>query len=154
RFRADLFYRISAMRVRVPPLRERPEDVAPLARAIYREIVGDDAEPPATLLAAIARHSWPGNVRELRNFIERSVLLGPQLPEQAAPDDSDDSALSFREAKARAMASWERRWVARLLRSHDGNLTQAARSAKTDRNYLRELLRRYGLDARADGAGE
>jgi two-component system, NtrC family, response regulator GlrR len=149
RFRADLFYRISTLRVRVPPLRERPEDIPQLAEAIYREIVGSGAAPPVGLLAPVARHTWPGNVRELRNFIERSVVLGPQLPDRApAGDIDDDSGLSFREAKARATQLWERRWLERLLRDHDGNLTQAARTARTDRNYLRDLLHRYGLQAR------
>jgi two-component system response regulator GlrR len=151
RFRADLFYRISALRVRVPALRERPEDIPLLADAIYRELAGAGATPPPGLLAPAARHPWPGNVRELRNFIERSVLLGPQLPERAATGElDDDRGLSFRDAKARATQLWERRWLERLLSDHDGNLTQAARAAKTDRNYLRDLMRRHGLPARPD----
>jgi two-component system response regulator GlrR len=151
RFRADLFYRISALRVRVPALRERPEDIPLLADAIYRELAGAGATPPPGLLAPAARHPWPGNVRELRNFIERSALLGPQLPERAATGElDDDRGLSFRDAKARATQLWERRWLERLLSDHDGNLTQAARAAKTDRNYLRDLMRRHGLPARPD----
>jgi transcriptional regulator with GAF, ATPase, and Fis domain len=144
-FRADLFYRISTLRVRVPSLRERIDDLGPLVARLHEEISGG-APLPAELLAIVARHTWPGNVRELRNFIERSVLLGVHSPDpDAASSDPSDHGLAFRDAKNRAVAAWERAWLDRLVRSCNGNLSRAARAGKMDRNYLRDLLRRYDL---------
>src|SRR5207247_2605360 len=76
-FRKDLFYRLAVARVCVPPLRDRREDVLPLARAFLRTATGDAAaELPPDLSAMLAAYAWPGNVRELRNVIERHALLG------------------------------------------------------------------------------
>jgi DNA-binding NtrC family response regulator len=152
RFRSDLFYRLSTMRVRVPSLRERTEDIAPLVAHFYAELAGPAASPPIELLMAASRHSWPGNVRELRSYVERSFLLGPQPVDDAAGStpvapatSNDDLATSFREAKARATELWERDWLGRLFKAYAGNLSRAARAAQMDRNHLRSLLRRYGL---------
>src|SRR5262249_20868719 len=78
RCRSDVFYRLSTLRLRVPSLRERGEDIAPLVAHFYAELAGPDAAPPIELLMAASRHSWPGNVRELRSYVERSYLLGVQ----------------------------------------------------------------------------
>jgi two-component system, NtrC family, response regulator GlrR len=143
RFRADLFYRVSTLRVCVPALRERLEDIAPLVTRLYRELAATDADPPADLIARAQRHHWPGNIRELRNFVERSVVLGPNDP--VAGKDASEVGAVFRDAKAAAIHAWEREWLGRLIRAHDGNLSRAARSAQMDRNYLRDLLVRHGL---------
>ncbi len=88
RFREDLYYRLQVVPVRVPPLRERPEDVLALARHFVRQLTPEGQEPPRLgpdALAALAAHSWPGNVRELRNVIERSLAFG-SLPEMLGAD--------------------------------------------------------------------
>jgi DNA-binding NtrC family response regulator len=113
------------------------------------------ASPPeSAMLAAVPSHSWPGNVRELRSFVERSFLLGPQPPDPAstpAPTRaSDDLSLSFHDAKAQAMSTWERDWLGRLFKTYGGNLSRAARAAQMDRNHLRALVRRYGLQPASD----
>jgi two-component system response regulator GlrR len=146
-FRSDLFYRISTLRVRVPALRERGEDLAPLVDRFYRELAGPDTAPPVELLTAAARHTWPGNVRELRSYVERSYLLGPQQPDEAPKVERgyDDLTLTFRDAKAKAMSEWERDWVGRLFKTYGGNLSRASRAAQMDRNHLRSLVRRYGF---------
>jgi transcriptional regulator with GAF, ATPase, and Fis domain len=144
-FRPDLLYRIGMLRVRVPPLRERAEDLALLVDRFYREFAGEDVAPPADLLASAMRHSWPGNVRELRGFVESSYLLGPQLLGEHVASSADDIALTFRDAKARAMIEWERSWIARLVKAYRGNLSRAARAARMDRNHLRSLMRRYDV---------
>jgi DNA-binding NtrC family response regulator len=147
RFRSDLYYRLNTFRLRVPPLRERREDI-PLLVAHYFEEMGG-GEPPASLLSDFARHDWPGNVRELRAAVERAVLLGDPavwqgLSEDAPAPRADDNA-SFREAKERAVGQWERDYVRALIAKHQGNISRAARAVRMDRNHLRELMLRHGI---------
>ena len=158
RFRTDLLYRLNTVRLRVPPLRERRDDIGVLAGHFWTQFANDPhAAPPAELLIDWLRRDWPGNVRELRSAVERAVLLDDPsiwaeisttvaVPEiaGAAPADFDEAA-SFRVAKERAVASWERGYVRELVRRHEGNLSRAARAARMDRNHLRELLRRHGV---------
>jgi DNA-binding NtrC family response regulator len=155
RFRADLYYRLDVMRLRIPPLRERREDIPLLVDHFYRIYAGDDTTTaPDALVAALSEHSWPGNVRELRSAVERAVLMAdPELqvePIATAPVTSGhvlDDRLSFRESKERVVTSWETWYVTELLARHNGNLTRAARAARMDRAHLRELLRKYGAKA-------
>jgi two-component system, NtrC family, response regulator GlrR len=139
-FRADLFYRLAVVRLLVPPLRDRPEDVEQLVRFFHAEIAPDAAPLPAELVELWKGQRWSGNVRELRSAIERAVLLGDAAREPGAAPPS-----SFREAKERIIESFERAYVTELVAQHGGNLSQAARAARMDRNHLRELLRRYGV---------
>ena len=152
RFRSDLYYRLNTFRLRIPPLRERRDDIALLVAHFYRQL--SPAEPPAELLADLARQDWPGNVRELRAAVERAVLLGDPMVWHALSGDApaaDDAHLidgtSFRAAKERAIAAWERDYVRALIARHDGNLSRAARAVRMDRNHLRELLRRHRITA-------
>ncbi|HJZ83818.1 MAG TPA: sigma 54-interacting transcriptional regulator [Polyangia bacterium] len=164
-FRSDLFYRLNIVRLRIPPLRERREDIPLLVTHFYGQFVSDgDPNPPAELIASLSRQDWPGNVRELRSAVERSVLMGdPQLwreivdpplaPAGAAPVPGAadfDPTVSFRAAKERAVASWERSYIGELVRRSGGNLSQAARMAHMDRNHLRELVRRHGIPVREE----
>jgi DNA-binding NtrC family response regulator len=147
RFRSDLYYRLNTFRLRVPPLRERREDI-PLLVAHYYEELGA-GEPPASVLADLARHDWPGNVRELRAAVERAVLLGdPQVWQSLAADDAPARPaenMSFREAKEIAVSQWERDYVRGLIAQHQGNISRAARAVRMDRNHLRELMVRHGI---------
>jgi two-component system, NtrC family, response regulator GlrR len=155
-FRADLFYRLHVVPIRVPPLRERPEDIAVLATHFYAQVAPDQLQgPPAELIGALCAQSWPGNVRELRSAVERSVLMQDvQLwdrikepesqPSFAAPVITATAELPFRVAKERAVARWERDYLKSLIGSTGGNLSAAARLARMDRNHLRELLSKHG----------
>ena len=157
-FRADLYFRLNVLNVRLPPLRERREDIAVLslhfmqhfARAFDRQV---GALTPGSLRKLLA-HDWPGNVRELRHVIERAVVLarGPGLVADdieidgggdAIPDDDQ----SFRVAKARMIDSFERRYLENLLGAHHGNVTHAARAADKNRRAFFELLRKHHIDA-------
>jgi len=155
-FRSDLYYRLHVVSLRMPPLRERREDIPLLVEKFYEQFAGRPGAPK-TLVDELAGHDWPGNVRELRAAVERAVLLGdPALwrslveettgsaPAPGEPEAFDD-ALSFRAAKDRAMVRWERGYLAELLRRHGNNLSRAARAARMDRTHLRELGRRYNL---------
>ncbi|WP_437878832.1 sigma 54-interacting transcriptional regulator [Sorangium sp. So ce513] len=157
-FRSDLFYRLNVVRLRVPSLRERREDIPLLVAHYYRQFA-DRADPPAELVERLIHHDWPGNVRELRSAVERAVLTGdPALgeggvagPREGGDDEGalrpDDLELSFRQAKERTVARWERAYVKALIRANGGNLSHAARAGRMDRNHLRELLRRHGVTA-------
>jgi transcriptional regulator with GAF, ATPase, and Fis domain len=142
RFRPDLYYRLNVLRIAVPPLRERHGDVELLAAEFWRTFRPEVAPPPA-LLAHLATQSWPGNVRELRNAVERAALIGWK-PEPIGAQET----LSYQQAKERAVWEWERGWVERLLATHAGNLSRAARATRMGRSHLRELARRHGIMTR------
>ncbi len=159
-FRSDLFYRLNVVKLRIPPLRERPTDIPLLVAHFFRQFVGnEEAEPPAALLAAMSRQTFLGNVRELRSTVERTILLGDpehwqELNAPAAPSTGEavirhtfDPSASFRMAKDKAVARWEKWYVAELVGRHDNNLSSAAREARMDRNHLRELLRKHAISA-------
>jgi DNA-binding NtrC family response regulator len=157
RFRQDLYYRLNTVRLYVPPLRERREDIPMLVANFYRQLSRSGDDPPAELIADLTRHDWPGNVRELRAAVERIVLLGEpavwrELSEQTSATSGPRyvPGVSFRAAKERAVSDWEREYLREVMTRHDGNVSRAARAVRMDRNYLRELLVRHGL--RADDA--
>ena len=157
RFRSDLYYRLNTFKLRVPPLRERRDDIPLLVSDFYAQLAPNEDGPPSELLADFVRHDWPGNVRELRAAVERTVLLGDpsvwrELAEEYATDTPapaaprvDQFATSFRVAKEQAVAAWEREYVRALIAAHDGNLSRAARAVRMDRNHLRELLVRHRI---------
>ncbi len=156
-FRADLYYRIAAARIVVPPLRERRDDVVLLAEHFAREVAGAEGALPAELLAALPQQHWSGNVRELRNLVERTIAEGAEGAggEPAWPGDGDLGASSpraeappverYRDARAQAIADFEQRYLKALIESVDGNASEAARRARMDRPYLLSMLKKYGL---------
>ena len=160
-FRMDLYYRLNTVRLRVPPLRERREDIPGLVAHFHEQLA--DGAPPPELVTALQEQDWPGNVRELRSAVERAVMLrDPALlallaeasaaspAAGAAPVLDDDQSfapgVSFRAAKERMLLRWESWYVAELYRRSGGNLSQAARAARMDRTHLRELLRRSRVE--------
>ncbi len=168
RFRADLYYRLEALHLTIPPLRERRDDIPALVEHFCRRTMADvdDAFIEALKLKFI-HQEWLGNARQLRNAVERAVLLGafaddedlaahspPLTPANAAPAadppplaPTDASPrVSFREAKEAAVVSWERDYLSRLMREAGGNLSLAARLARIDRGHLRDLLRQQQVN--------
>jgi two-component system nitrogen regulation response regulator GlnG len=161
RFREDLFYRLAQMRLVLPPLRDRPADVAVLCAKILREIAGSG--PPLTLessaLAQLETLPWPGNVRELRNVLVRAAALasgrviqradvaGEGLGFRGAREERAALDLSgpFAAAKERAVDRFESAYLAALMRRCAGNLSLAARESDVARNHLRDLLKKRGL---------
>ncbi len=158
RFRSDVYYRLNTFRLRVPPLRERRDDIALLIAHFYGQLSRSGGEPPAELIMDLTKHDWPGNVRELRAAVERIVLLGDPKVWRDITDDAPSTpapreearfvdGMSFREAKERAVGEWEREYVRSLIDHHEGNLSRAARAVRMDRNHLRELLVRHRIRA-------
>jgi len=149
-FRADLYYRLAAARVVIPPLRERPDDVEPLVRHFVAQRQGSYDPMPfgSGTLEALAAQPWRGNVRELRNVVETALAMGGLSLDSKALTRAgavDPSKLSYREAKAEALEQFERRYLSALIEACDGNASEAARRARMDRSHLLTLLRRHGL---------
>jgi len=161
RFRSDLYFRLAVVRIELPPLRQRPEDLPALARTLLESMGVSDDEIRALctpeLLADLKRGAWPGNVRELRNHLERCLVFqealpidaGSAAPQAAAGSSSGEPAVNPREpyavARRRAIDAFERAYVRELLALHNGKVSPAATSAEVDRVYLYKLARRHGL---------
>jgi DNA-binding NtrC family response regulator len=156
-FRRDLFYRLSVMPVRVPPLRERVEDI-PLLAAHFLEQAARRSKKSVRAIApaglhALMRYPWPGNARELENVIERAVIVatGAVLDDVArflAPAGAHapvDLSLPFRDAKARVVEEFERAYIQGLLEAHGGKLSAAAKHADMDPKNFSDKVARYGL---------
>jgi transcriptional regulator with GAF, ATPase, and Fis domain len=171
RFRDDLFYRLAKVSVRVPPLRDRLEDLEVLVEtflAAFGRRDGGRLFSPA-VLEQMRQHDWPGNVRELRNYVERSIVLddapppslmrsmgsgtvpvtpltGEEKASSQQPSESEiDRQIPFRLAKERAIEKFERAYIGPLLEECEGNMSKAARTAKMDRMYLHQLAQKYGF---------
>jgi two-component system response regulator AtoC len=162
RFREDLFYRLHVYPVRLPPLRERRDDVPLLAahfldkhsRAHGRELTGFELDA----LRALTTYAWPGNVRELENAVERAVVVAPpplvrlvDLPAEVreAPAASLPPEvlvrMPYKQAVDLAREQVSREYLTALLREFGGNVTHAAERAGVERESLHRLLKRYGV---------
>lgn len=172
KFREDLYYRLSVVKVSLPPLRERTEDIPLiverfLSRGKFNQLadgklkilrVEDDA------LKMLARYQWPGNVRELSNVIERAVSfvegdtiaknhLDFVFAEMAHGEERTermkvDSDIPFKDAKQRIVEDFEKEYLVDLLNRYNHNLSKAAREAQIDRKHLRNLLKKYNIPSK------
>ncbi|HVE81890.1 MAG TPA: sigma-54 dependent transcriptional regulator, partial [Myxococcales bacterium] len=152
KFRGDLLHRLAVIRVHLPPLRERREDVPELLEVLLGAM-GERARgftPSPELLAALEEHDWPGNVRELKNLAERAVALANEgqveveaLGLKAVPPPAKTT--DYRAAREDALNRFERQFVLQLLRAADHNVSRAAREAGIDRVYLHRLMRKHGV---------
>ena len=167
RFRGDLLYRLAVVRVQLPPLRARPEDIA----LIVEKLIGDQLADGSTIagpnLERLVNYSWPGNVRELRNVLTRALALSPrvtgapsfdQLVFNLASDASApatlgfsfpgvESPLPYKEARQSLLAQFEGEYVQALMRRHGDNVTEAARAAGVSRKHIHSLLKRIRSDS-------
>jgi DNA-binding NtrC family response regulator len=153
RFRSDLYFRLAVVQIRLPALRERPDDLAMLVDAILAELGAGDDPVAQTLRTADARaqlaaHAWPGNVRELRNYVERCLVLRSPLPPGALPTavpPAIDAGEPLKLARDRAIRVFEHGYLSQLIQRANGNVAAAARAAGVDRIHLYRLLWKYGL---------
>ncbi len=158
RLRRDLFYRLNVISLRLPPLRERREDIPLLARhflAKYADEFDKRARDYALdALHALVLYDWPGNVRELQHVVERAVVLSErrvvcaadiQLPRGDVTTATTPPA-SFKEEKSRVIEQFERGYLLNVLRVCGGNITRAASLARKNRRAFFQLIRRYGID--------
>jgi Nif-specific regulatory protein len=156
RFRKDLYFRLNVITITVPPLRERREDIQPLAAFFVQSYCREMKRPPMTIsrdaLDLLCRHDWPGNVREMENVIERAVVLGagPQIGPQ-------DLSLSTKEAPGaitevslelpfhRAVLAHKRALIEQAIAQAGGKKAQAAASLHLHPTYFSRLCRQLGI---------
>lgn len=172
-FREDLFFRLSVIQQILPPLRERTDDITLLANHFLQSFTqkhpnNRSLHMSSDALEVLQRHNWPGNVRELKNVMERAYslcdsdtigrndlhlnsALGPapaSTPVMSAGGDNVfgvDLEESYKDAKQRVVDHFEAAYMSRLIDAHDGNISQAARTAGLTRYHLRELLKKHDL---------
>ena len=165
-FRADLYYRVSVLCVTLPPLRERREDILPLAEHFVAKHGGVPVSLSAAAVEALLAWDWPGNVRELESAVTRALAVAGSG--QIEPADLDlpatrgetgamplltDASSSYKIQKRRVIDCFERQYLMKLMTDHQGNVTQAAQAAGKERRDLGKLLKRHGLDARLFASG-
>jgi DNA-binding NtrC family response regulator len=148
RFREDLFYRLSVVELNVPPLRERPEDILPLASQFIAELTQGRARFSASVADCLERYSWPGNVRELRNAMERAALLsrGEMILPDHLPARVRATALQTPPAEsvdAERLEEMERQAILQALRKHNFNRTETAKALGISRRALIYKLQRF-----------
>jgi two-component system nitrogen regulation response regulator NtrX len=164
RFRQDLFYRLNVIPLRIPPLRDRKEDIPLLVDRFVKDSALKEGEPEKQVtdeaLAILMNYNWPGNVRELKNIIERLMIMTPArmiskcdlfpLFEEVKMDTpasvtelTDDT---FRAAKQ----DFERQYIVRKLREFEGNISKTAEAIGLERSNLHKKIRSYGLEVKGD----
>jgi DNA-binding NtrC family response regulator len=174
-FRQDLLYRINVVKIELPPLRERGDDVVKLAEHFVQRHAREMGKPIGGIrpdaLEVIAQYRWPGNVRELQNVIRRGIAMtrGTEISLEDLPDSivaaaaeprhapagaassgaplSGGALGSFFEERARRMASFEKEYLAAMLAEHQGEVTVAAREAGIPRGTFYRLMKNHGLKA-------
>ena len=147
RFREDLFYRLNVVELNLPPLRERREDILPLANLFVGEFARNRARLAEATVNCLQHYPWPGNVRELRNAIERAVLLSQSeliLPEHlpAKLREAAKSAAPLPAIDAQTMDEIERHAILAALKQHQSNRTETAKALGISRRALLYKLQR------------
>ena len=164
RFRNDLFYRLNAVSIVLPPLRERPEDIPPLAQSFADRVYS--LSPPVKFspeaLALLERYSWPGNIRELENAVVRAVAMCdgtirvkdlPQRVRNYTQKHAENGASNGAATVERPPEEWvplseiEARYVAQVLQHTGGNKQAAARVLAVDRKTLDRMIKRHHIDS-------
>jgi two-component system response regulator HydG len=164
KFREDLWFRLRVVPLRIPPLRERRDDIPLLVEHLVEKHAARLSRPPlrpdADAMRALLDHAWPGNVRELEHALERGLLLArgdaitlADLPPELAQPAAEAGGAGGAEGRYRkARDAWEKRFLEDVLRETGGNVARAAEVAGLHRSTLYEKLTRYGLvekDAKA-----
>jgi len=163
-FRADLYYRLNILRIPLPPLRARGQDIELLTEhflSCFSAQYGIEKQISQDGLRTLMTHNWPGNVRELQNFLHREflqedddVLQCDSLAEFPGAGDIPppilpkvDEEACFQEAKAQAVARFEREYLIRVISQTHGNVSAAAKLAGKERRAMGRLLQKHQIDA-------
>ncbi|HOW57300.1 MAG TPA: sigma-54 dependent transcriptional regulator [Smithellaceae bacterium] len=165
RFRQDLYYRLHVIPLRVPPLRERKEDIRPLAERFLLDFALKEGQPQKNLtddaLAVLMQHDWPGNVRELKNIIERMIIMTPSgeigvkdIPLLNIKNDSSAEALppvaltSAADLLREAKMDFERQFILKKLEENSGNISKTAEAIGLERSNLHKKLKSLNIAVR------
>lgn len=156
-FREDLYYRLNSLSLPIPPLRERTEDVALFVSYFLDRYATEHTQKAREIsragLRKLMAYSWPGNVRELESVMTRALIFTTsetlreadiELP--SCDRDESSSTQSLQEAKTSTIETFERGYLAKLLATHEGNVTHAAKAAGKERRTFQRLLRKHNLD--------
>jgi two-component system, NtrC family, response regulator AtoC len=162
RFRKDLFYRLNAVSIVLPPLRQRLEDILPLAKSFAERVysLNPVVQFASEALTLLERYSWPGNIRELENAVVRAAALcdgtirAQDLPERVrnygegkvAEEKIADTWLGLSDSQWPSLADIEGRYVSRVLDHTSGNKQAAARLLEVDRKTLDRMMKRHGIE--------
>ncbi len=151
RFRQDLYYRLKGLEVRVPSLRERPEDVEPLAQHFLALSADDPPQLSEEALSSMVAYPWPGNVRELRHEISRLSLLSHELisVQDLSPEIRSTRLDNMPGGLKGCVEALERQILAAAMERFDGNKTRVAETLGLSRLGLRKKLARYGMETSA-----
>jgi transcriptional regulator with PAS, ATPase and Fis domain len=151
-FRNDLFYRLSVVRIHIPPLRERRGDIPLLCGHLLKTITNNPVEIPESDMAQLMKYDWPGNVRELRNILERSVfiqngtILEPsQLLEKRALEPANCTSPVSPETTIKTLDECEKEIIIAALAQLKGNLTQTAKALAISLSTLKRKIREYHI---------
>jgi len=165
-FRADLYFRLCVLPVRLPPLRERREDILLLAQHFLKKHARPDLVVTTVSAAAarlLADYDWPGNVRQLENAILRAAQLAktacvevedldlPGLDASAAATPVDEDEIPFSVLKRRTIEAFERQYLTRLMQQCRGNVTHVARKAQRERRDVGKMLKKYQISKKNFG---
>jgi DNA-binding NtrC family response regulator len=151
-FRLDLFYRLAVVKLDVPPLRARADDIPLLVEYFLRD--AGHAGPVEELVSerameALKAHYWPGNVRELRNLVEATLAMGETPPldgsTPAAAPVAQLELRSYKDARNDALTVFEKTYLGGLIERAKGNVSEASRLARMDRTHLIDLLKKHRL---------
>ena len=161
-FREDLYYRLNVVRIHVPPLRERREDIPLLVNHFLRKYADMSPKPVEGVspeaMALLESYNWPGNVREIENTVERAVSLTdtPVIGREVLPPNIRRQELaeipgpgvagSFKEAKDRWIRAFEKKYLFELLQHNNNNISAAAREAGIDRKTVHRLIAKHDLE--------
>lgn len=162
-FRSDLYYRLNVVRIQLPPLRERMEDIPLLAEQFLRHFCKRAGRKlrgiSADVMNDLLNHNWPGNVRELANTIERAVVmahgntlssveLAGHVLRASDGQDSCGTELSFKDGRQRVIANFEMEYLTNCLRRYRGNIASCARHCGIDAKTFYRKMQEYDLDKR------
>lgn len=161
-FREDLFYRLAVLPVKLPPLRERVEDIPSIAQYLLekhcKKLKKHGKRISPDLMKRLTVHPWEGNVRELENAIIQGILFSttPEIepddvllsgPKPVGPCSAALTQANYKEAKEEALKGFNHTYIGRLLKRNQGNVSKAARACGLERQALQQIMKRYGISA-------